>query len=57
VVSDALAIRASYLDAINEFTARYRAQAIDDNIDYVLVDTAMRFDVALTAYLVKRAGR
>ena len=25
--------------------------------DYVLIDTATQFDVALTAYLVKRAGR
>ena len=33
------------------------ARALADKVDYVLVDTATRFDVALMAYLIKRAGR
>ena len=57
VISDAQGVRAAYLEGLQALTDRYRRETTNNNVDYVLMDTATNFDKALTAYLVKRAGR
>jgi len=54
---DADAFRRDYLAEINEFRDTYRRECFHSGIDYVPLDTSMRFDTALTEYLVTRSAR
>jgi uncharacterized protein (DUF58 family) len=54
---DAEGYRRGYLAEIEAFRARYRRECSQARIDYVPLDTSMRFDRALTEYLVSRATR
>ena len=47
-------IRSSYRHAMAEFLDSYKRQCREHAIDYVLMDTATPFDVALTQYLARR---
>jgi uncharacterized protein (DUF58 family) len=52
--TDPQSIRASYLEAVNDFIARIRRACLDQRIDYALMSTADRLDVALTTFLTTR---
>jgi uncharacterized protein (DUF58 family) len=47
-------IRKAYQQTLKEFIEGYRRECRDNNIDYVLLDTATPFDKALFEYLTKR---
>ncbi|MEW6510371.1 MAG: DUF58 domain-containing protein [Bacteroidota bacterium] len=47
-------IQSSYRRALAEFLNRYKHECREHAIDYVVMDTATSFDVALTEYLIKR---
>jgi uncharacterized protein (DUF58 family) len=47
-------IQRSYQREMHEFLERYKRECRENNIDYVLLDTAMPFDTALFQYLNKR---
>ncbi|MBR9977835.1 MAG: DUF58 domain-containing protein [Bacteroidetes bacterium] len=47
-------IQRAYREAMRDFIARYRKECRERRIDYVLLDTATPFDVALFEYLNKR---
>ncbi len=49
-------LRAAYLEEITSFLAEVRKICRDLRVDYVQLNTASPLDVALTAYLAKRAG-
>jgi uncharacterized protein (DUF58 family) len=49
-----LLIQRAYREAMAAFLQRYRKECMENRIDYVLLDTATPFDVALTRYLSKR---
>jgi len=51
---DPRSIRRAYLEELKAFTGTYSRHCEETNIDYVLVDTAMTFDKALTSYLINR---
>jgi uncharacterized protein (DUF58 family) len=55
--SDAAAIRADYLEALNELKGRYREACLRMGADYVPLDTSMPFDKALLEYLYQRQAR
>ncbi len=55
ITADPLAIRAAYLAEMEAFRARYKAECVKRRIDFVPIDTSMRFDTALMAYLQKRS--
>jgi uncharacterized protein (DUF58 family) len=55
--SDAAAIRADYLDAMNALRERYRTTCLSIGADYVPLDTSMPFDKALLEYLYQRQAR
>jgi hypothetical protein len=48
-------IRESYQQTMREFLGRYERECRDNAIDYVLLDTATRFDRALMEYLHRRS--
>ena len=54
---DAAAFRREYLDELDSFRETYRRECFQSGIDYVPIDTSMRFDKALTEYLVSRRAR
>jgi len=54
---DADAFRHDYLAELNDFRDTYRRECFHSGIDYVPLDTSMRFDKALTEYLVTRSSR
>ncbi|WP_437204621.1 DUF58 domain-containing protein [Planctomicrobium sp. SH664] len=54
---DAAGIRADYLDAISQLRERYKSVCRASGIDYVELDTSMRFDKALVQYLSQRRAR
>ncbi|MFZ5829196.1 MAG: DUF58 domain-containing protein [Planctomycetota bacterium] len=54
---DADAFRRDYLKELEAFRERYRRECFQARIDYVPLDTSMRFDKALTEYLFKRSAR
>lgn len=56
IVADPLAIRAAYLAELAAFQQRFKSECIRRRIDYVSIDTSMRFDKALMAYLQRRSG-
>ena len=51
---DPAAIRASYLERMNELLTLYKTKLTEANIDYVPLDTRQPFDHALSAYLQRR---
>lgn len=57
LVLDAKGMRSDYLQAIAEFQEQYRRECAKANIDYVPIDTSVRFDKALLEYLVQRQRR
>ena len=54
---DADAFRHDYLAEIEAFRETYRRECSQARIDYVPLDTSMKFDRALTEYLVNRSQR
>jgi uncharacterized protein (DUF58 family) len=54
---DADAFRRDYLNEIAAFRDHYRRECSQARIDYVPLDTSMRFDKALLEYLVRRSAR
>jgi hypothetical protein len=47
-------IQKAYQEAMKQFLERYKKECREHAIDYVLLDTATPFDVALIEYLHKR---
>jgi uncharacterized protein (DUF58 family) len=47
-------IRAAYRELVADFVQTYKKQCLENNIDYVLLDTVQDFDRALLEYLLKR---
>ncbi len=47
-------IQKAYQESMKDFLAKYKKECREHNIDYVLLDTSMPFDVALIHYLNKR---
>jgi uncharacterized protein (DUF58 family) len=54
MVTQPYQIRKAYADAMTEFTERLKRECREHGIDYVLLDTSVRYDVALVEYLNKR---
>jgi uncharacterized protein (DUF58 family) len=54
---DADGFRRSYLAEVESFREHYRRECFQAGIDYVPLDTSMRFDRALTEYLMRRSER
>jgi uncharacterized protein (DUF58 family) len=54
LVTQPFQIRQAYATAMTEFTDRIKRECRQHNIDYVLLDTSVPFDVALVEYLNKR---
>lgn len=54
---DADGFRRSYLKEIADFRTAYRHDCFQAGVDYVPLDTSMRFDRALTEYLIRRSQR
>lgn len=54
---DADHFRGDYLQEIDEFRETYRQECFQSGIDYVPLDTSMRFDKALLEYLLSRRSR
>ncbi len=54
---DADAFRSDYLSALEAFRQRFRRECSQARIDYVPLDTSMRFDRALMEYLQRRSVR
>jgi uncharacterized protein (DUF58 family) len=54
---DADGFRRTYLDEVEAFRDRYRRDCFQAGIDYVPLDTSMRFDRALGEYLMRRSER
>jgi uncharacterized protein (DUF58 family) len=54
---DAVGIRQDYLAEVNDFREMFKRECFQSGIDYVPLDTSMRFDRALVEYLVMRRAR
>ncbi len=54
---DADGFRRGYLDEVEAFRERYRHDCFQAGVDYLPLDTSMRFDRALTEYLMRRSER
>jgi len=54
---DADGFRRDYLSEIERFRADYRRECFQAGVDYVPLDTSMRFDRALGEYLMRRSER
>jgi uncharacterized protein (DUF58 family) len=54
---DADGFRQAYLGEVEAFRATYRRECFQAGVDYVPLDTSMRFDRALAEYLMRRSGR
>ena len=54
---DADGFRRDYLNEVEAFRDRYRRECFQAGIDYVPLDTSMRFDRALGEYLMRRSER
>ena len=54
---DADGFRRAYLDEVESFRNRYRRECFQAGVDYVPLDTSMRFDRALGEYLMRRSER
>ena len=47
-------LQRAYQKEMQAFVERYKRECRENNIDYVLMDTATPFDTALFQYLTKR---
>lgn len=56
-IVDARAMKADYLDALNEMRERFKDVCLKIGADYVPLDTSMPFDKALLEYLFQRQAR
>jgi uncharacterized protein (DUF58 family) len=56
LLCDARALRAAYLEGLEEFRRTVRAGCLAERIDYVPLDTGTPLDVALSGYLARRAS-
>ncbi|MEZ6184863.1 MAG: DUF58 domain-containing protein [Planctomycetota bacterium] len=56
VICDPGALRAAYLEELEQFMGEIRHGCRTDRIDYVPLDTSQPLDVALTSYLATRSG-
>jgi uncharacterized protein (DUF58 family) len=54
---DADAFRSDYLAELEGFRERFRRECFQARIDYVPLETSMRFDKALLEYLARRSAR
>jgi uncharacterized protein (DUF58 family) len=54
---DATSFRRDYVDEVERFREDYRRSCQESGVDYVELDTSMRFDKALLEYLVSRRAR
>ena len=54
---DADGFRRTYLTEVESFREHYRRECFQAGVDYVPLDTSMRFDRALTEYLMRRSER
>lgn len=57
VLTDPQSLRSSYLDALHAFIRKMRGACLNHKIDYALISTAQRVDVALTTFLATRMRR
>ncbi|MEK6239733.1 MAG: DUF58 domain-containing protein [Planctomycetales bacterium] len=57
LVIDADDYKKSYLRELEEFCEKYRRECFKAGADYLLIDTSMQFDKALTEYLINRRAR
>ncbi len=57
IPGNAEALKKGYLDALEDFRARFRRECAKSRIDYVELDTSVLFDKALIEYLSQRRGR
>jgi uncharacterized protein (DUF58 family) len=57
VTLDADGFKADYIAEMSRFRERYKRECFQSGIDYVPLDTSMRFDRALTGYLLSRRAR
>lgn len=57
VLTDPQSLRRTYLDALQRFISEVRSACLNHRIDYALISTADRMDVALTAFLATRMHR
>ncbi len=55
LLTDPQALRKSYLEQVERFIHRLRSFCVDNRIDYVLLSTADRLDVALSTFLARRS--
>ncbi len=55
LLTDPQALRKSYLEQVEQFIHRLRSFCVDNRIDYVLLSTADRLDVALATFLARRS--
>jgi uncharacterized protein (DUF58 family) len=56
MLCDPPSLRATYLEALEEFRRAVRAGCLAERIDYVPLDTGTTLDVALSGYLARRAA-
>ena len=56
LLADPQSLRASYLKAVERFTARVRAVCLKHRADYIAVNTRDRLDAVLSAYLSRRGS-
>ena len=54
---DADGFRRTYLTEVESFREHYRRECFQAGVDYVPLDTSMRFDRALAEYLMRRSER
>jgi uncharacterized protein (DUF58 family) len=54
---DAGSFQTDYLEEVAAFRDGYRRECFQNGADYVPLDTSMRFDKALTEYLISRRAR
>lgn len=57
VLTDPQSLRGSYLAALNTFVSKVRSACLNQRVDYALLSTADRLDVALTTFLATRMHR
>jgi len=57
VLTDPQSLRGSYLEALDRFISQVRGACLNHRIDYALISTADRLDVALTTFLATRMHR
>ncbi|MGI5831710.1 MAG: DUF58 domain-containing protein [Thermoguttaceae bacterium] len=55
--ADADALRSDYLNALENFRARFRSECFGAKIDYVELDTGIPFSKGLLEYLISRSQR